>query len=54
MRLSSVASVRRLANQWVDLSKDKRHALLNELDTASKIAVIEAMAHIRLNRRKSS
>lgn len=50
MRLSSVASVRRLANQWVDLSKDKRRALLNELDTASRIAVIEGMTEIRLAR----
>ena len=50
MRLSSVASVRRLAHQWVDLSKDKRRSLLNELDTASRIAVIEGMTEIRRTR----
>ena len=48
IRLSTVASARRLANQWVDLSKPKRRPLLDELDVTLRIAVIEHMARIRL------
>jgi hypothetical protein len=51
IRLSTVASARRLANQWVDLSKPKRRPLLDELDVTLRIAVIEHMARIRLKRR---
>ena len=54
MRLSSLASVRRLARLWVDMSREKRRELLNILDTASRLAVIERMTEIRIERRKKN
>ena len=50
MRLSSIASVRRLANLWVDLSESKRKELLSALDTDSRAAVIERIAEIKTER----
>ena len=52
LRLSSVASVRRLAMQWVDLSRERRRELLGSLDTASRLQVIERMTEIRIEREK--
>jgi len=54
MKLSSVASVRRLARLWVDLSKEKRHELLDSLDTDSRLEVIERMTEIRVERNKKN
>ena len=52
LRLSSVASVRRLAMQWVDLSRERRRELLDSLDTDSRLEVIERMTEIRIEREK--
>ena len=54
VRLSSVASARRLARLWVDLSREKRRELLNSLDTDSRLAVIERMTEIRVERNKKN
>mgnify|MGYP004405240595 CR=1 FL=1 len=51
LRLSSVGSVRRLAHQWVDLSKHKRNELLSTLDTDSRLAVIEEIVNIKSKRK---
>ena len=53
LRLSSIASTRRLAKQWVDLSREKRKELLTCLDSDSRIAVIERMVEIRGERQDS-
>ncbi len=50
VRLSSVASARRLAHTWIDLSDDKRKERLSLLDTESRVAVIEEMVKIRITR----
>jgi hypothetical protein len=47
MALSSIASVRRLANLWVDLSTKRCNELLEALDAPSRDAVIERMNEIR-------
>jgi hypothetical protein len=52
MRLSSLASVRRLAQLWVDMSRVKRSELLNNLDEESRKAVVERMQEINLERKK--
>ena len=52
-RLKTMGSVRRLAKQWVDLSRDRRRELLDSLDTDSRLAVIERMTEIRVSRKKS-
>lgn len=49
-KLVTNGSVRRLANQWVDLSDDRRRDLLSSLDTESRIKVIENMIKIRVER----
>jgi len=54
MRLSSVASVRRLANLWVDMSPKRRDELLNELDSSSRQAVVERMSEIKNERSKKN
>ena len=54
MRLSSVASARRLATLWVDFSRERRRALLSELNTNDRIAVIERMAEIRFERKNKN
>jgi hypothetical protein len=51
-RLKTMGSVRRLAKQWVDLSRDRRRELLDSLDTDSRLAVIERMTEIRVSRKK--
>ena len=53
MKLSSVASVRRLARMWVDLSDSVRKENLSLLDTEVRISVIEEMVKIR-GKRKSN
>ena len=54
MKLSTLASVRRLARLWVDLSREKRRELLNSLDTDSRLAVIERMTEIRVERNRKN
>tara|TARA_B100000214_G_scaffold298982_1_gene229077 strand:- start:1046 stop:1222 length:177 start_codon:yes stop_codon:yes gene_type:complete len=54
MGLSSVASVRRLANMWVDLSPKRQDELLSELDAPLRESVVERMREIKNERKRSS
>jgi len=47
-----MGSVRRLARQWVDLSRNKRRKLLESLDESSRLLVLERMTEIKLEREK--
>lgn len=51
-RLETKGSARRLARQWVDLSTDKRRELLLNLDTESKIMIIENIVKIKIERER--
>ena len=52
-RLETKGSARRLAHQWVDLSAEKRRELLLNLDTESKIMIIENIVRIKMEREKN-
>ncbi len=54
MKTSSVASARRLARMWVDLSPDKRREMLSCLDTDSRTEVIARMVEIRVERQRDN
>lgn len=50
MRLCTQGSARRLARQWMDLKAEKRRELLQTLDTESRIAVIENIVKLKIER----
>ena len=52
--LKSRASVRRLAHMWVDLSDEKRRELLENLDTESRVQVIENLIQIKIERERKN
>jgi len=47
----TMASARRLARLWVDMSKGKRREMLDSLETDYRLAVIERMTEIRIERK---
>ena len=52
MRLSTLASVRRLARMWVDLSTKRQNELLEKLDSESRQEVVKRINEIKNERRK--
>ena len=53
IRLSSLASTRRLARLWVDLGNQKRKENLSALDSFSRAEVIARMVEIRKEREEA-
>ena len=53
MKLSSMASARRLAAFCLDVTEEKRKEILDHLDSEWRIKVVEQMKQIREKREKS-
>lgn len=52
LRLTTNGSARRLARQWLDLKPERRRELLQTLDTESRIAVIENIVMLKVERNR--
>ena len=54
IRLTTNGSARRLARQWIDLKPERRRTLLQNLDTDSRISVIENIVRLKQERKEKN